>query len=70
MDLQTSWLELLPALQRRAVFDTKVIPYAFVICICGLPDMYALSPQVCGSRALGIHIRQATYAHDITITCT
>ena len=28
-----------------------------------LPDMYALSPQACGPRALGIHIRQIPRAH-------
>ena len=33
-----------------------------------LPDMYALSPRACGSRALGIHIRQITCAHVTTIT--
>ena len=28
-----------------------------------LPDMYALSPQACGPRASGIHIRQIPHAH-------
>ena len=28
-----------------------------------LPDMYALSPQACGHRALGIYIRQITCVH-------
>ena len=34
-----------------------------------LPDMYALSPQACGLRALGMHIRQITRAYVTTITC-
>ena len=34
-----------------------------------LPDMYALSPQACGARAVGIHIRQITHAYVTTITC-
>ena len=29
----------------------------------GLPDIYALSPQACGPRALGVYIRQITRAH-------
>ena len=33
-----------------------------------LPDMYALSPQACGPRASGIHIRQIPHAHITTIT--
>ena len=33
-----------------------------------LPDMYDLSPRVCGPRALGIHIRQIPHAHVTTIT--
>ena len=32
-----------------------------------LPDMYALSPRACGPRASGIHIRQSTRAHVITL---
>jgi len=38
------------------------------ICTHDLPDMYALSPQACDPRALGIHIRQIPHAHVITIT--
>ena len=34
----------------------------------GLPDMYTLSPWVCGPRASGVHIRQTTRVHGITIT--
>ena len=34
-----------------------------------LPDTYALSPQACGPRALGIHIRQIPPAHVTTYTC-
>ena len=33
------------------------------MCICDLPDMYALSPQAFGPLALGIHIRQIPHAH-------
>ena len=36
----------------------------------GLPDMYTLSPLACGPRASGIHIRQTTRVHGITIRCT
>ena len=36
----------------------------------GLPDMYTLSPQACGPQALGVHIRQTTRVHGITITYT
>ena len=32
-----------------------------------LPDMYARSPRACGPLALGIHIRQITNGHVITI---
>ena len=35
----------------------------------GLPDMYTLSPRACGPRASGVHIRQSTRVHGITITC-
>ena len=34
----------------------------------GLPDMYTLSPRACGPRASGVHIRQTTCVHGITIT--
>ena len=37
---------------------------SYTMCIRGLPDMYTLSP-----RASGVHIRQTTHAHGITITC-
>ena len=36
----------------------------------GLPDMYTLSPRACGPRASGVHIRQTTRVHGITITYT
>ena len=36
---------------------------SYAMCIRGLPDMYTLSP-----RASGVHIRQTTHAHGITIT--
>ena len=42
---------------------------SYTMCIRGLPDMYTLSPRACGPRALGVHIRQTTHAHGITITC-
>ena len=39
--------------------------------ICGLPKTYhILSPQACGPWALGIHTRQTTHVHGMTITCT
>ena len=34
----------------------------------GLPDMYTLSPRACGPRTSGVHIRQTTRVHGITIT--
>ena len=33
----------------------------------GLPDIYTLSPRVCGLQALGVYIRQTTRAHGIII---
>ena len=33
---------------------------SYTMCICGLPDMYTLSPQACGPRALSVHI---THTH-------
>ena len=35
----------------------------------GLSDIYTLSPQACGPRALGVYIRQTTRAHVTTIYC-
>ena len=43
---------------------------SYTMCIRGLPDMYTLSPRACGPRASGVHIRQTTHAHGITITCS
>ena len=43
---------------------------SYTMCIRGLPDMYTLSPRACSPRALGVHIRQTTHAHGITITWT
>ena len=40
---------------------------SYTMCIHGLPDMYTLSPRACGPQASGVHIRQTTHAHDITI---
>ena len=34
----------------------------------GLPDMYIRSPRAAGLRAKGVHIRQITRVHGITIT--
>ena len=34
----------------------------------GLTDMYTLSPWVCSPQASGVHIRQTTRVHGITIT--
>ena len=34
----------------------------------GLPDMYTLGSRACGPRAKGVHIRQTTRVHGITIT--
>ena len=36
---------------------------SYTMSTCGLPDMYNLSPQ-----ALGVHIRQTTCVHGITLT--
>ena len=38
---------------------------SYTMSTCGLPDMYTLSPW-----ASGVHIRQTTRVHGITITCT
>ena len=38
------------------------------MCICDLPDMYALIPQACSPWSSGIHIRQIPHAHVTTIT--
>ena len=35
----------------------------------GLPDMYTRSPRAAGPRAEGVHIRQTTNAHGITVMC-
>ena len=40
---------------------------SYTMCIRGLPDMYTLSPRACGPQASGVHIRQTTHAHGITI---
>ena len=37
---------------------------------CGLPDMYTQSLRATGPRDSGVHIRQTTRIHGITITCT
>ena len=59
-DLHVSWLELVSVFQGRGYMAHN----SYTMCIRGLPDMYTLSP-----RASGVHIRQTTHAHGITITC-
>ena len=41
---------------------------SYTMCIRGLPDTY-VHPRACSSQALGVHIRQTTHVHGITITC-
>ena len=41
---------------------------SYTMSIRGLPDMYTFSPWACGPQALGVHIRQTTHVHGITIT--
>ena len=36
---------------------------SYTMCICGLPNMYTLSPRACSPQASGVHIRQTTHAH-------
>ena len=45
----------------------KVLHNSYTMCTCGSPDIYTLSPRACGPRASGVHIRQTTRAHGITI---
>ena len=47
----------------RKYESTEVLHISYTMCTCGLPDIYTLSP-----RASGVHIRQITRAHGITIT--
>ena len=44
-----------------------VIPWG--LGMSGLPDMYTRSPRAAGPRAEGVHIRQTTNAHGITVMC-
>ena len=37
------------------------------MCTRGLPDLFTLSSQACGSQASGVYIRQTIHAHGITI---
>ena len=41
-----------------------MVQISYTMSTRGLPDMYTLSP-----RASGVHIRQTTLVHGITITC-
>ena len=45
-----------------------MVHISYTISTRGLPDMYTLSPQACGPWASGVHIRQTTCVHSITIT--
>ena len=39
---------------------------SYAMFTCSLPGMYILSPQACGPRALGVHIKQTTHVHGVT----
>ena len=45
---------------------------SYTMCICGLPDMTAEArgPHASILRAKGVHIRQTTHTHGITMTYT
>ena len=43
------------------------ICYSYTMGISGLPDMYTQSLRAAGPRAEGVHIRQTTNAHGITV---
>ena len=45
----------------------QMVDNSWNMAICGLPVIYALSPQACGPLALGVYIRQTTCAHVTTI---
>ena len=59
---------------RKAVFclpeGVAMAHISYTMSTLGLPDMYTLSPLACGPQALGVHIRQTTRVHGISITCT
>ena len=41
--------------------------YSYTMDKSGLPDMYTQSPRTAGPRAEGVHIRQTTSGHSITV---
>ena len=43
--------------------------YIYTMGMSGLLDMYTRSLRVAGPRAEGVHIRQTTNAHGITVMC-
>ena len=45
----------------------EVLHSSYTMGTHGSLDIYTLSPQACGPRALGVYIRQTTRAHGITI---
>ena len=45
----------------------KVLHNSYTMFTRGSPDIYTLSPRACGPRVWGVHIRQTTCAHGITI---
>ena len=49
--------------------NTIATCYSYTMGMSGLPDMYTRSPRAAGPRAEGVHIRQTTNAHGITVMC-
>ena len=58
--------ELVSAYQREWLWQLTVIPCPLMVCLI---YVYTQSPRTCGPQASGIHIRQTTCVHGITITC-
>ena len=57
----------------KTTINPKILSYnmahtSYTIWICGLPNMYTLSPWACGPWTLGVHIKQTTHAHGIAVT--
>ena len=42
---------------------------SYTMGMSGLPDMYTQNLRAAGPRAEGVHIRQTTNAHGITVMC-
>ena len=57
--------ELLSTYQREWLWHMH---NSYAMSTCGLPDVYTLRSLACGSKALGVHIRQITRVHGINIT--